>query len=219
MFGVPIIARTIAMLRESALFEDVIVSTDDPEIAEVSRAAGALVPFTRPAHLADDHTGTTPVITHAVQAIDALGWSFDAACAVYPTAVLLTPGDLRAGLSLLREAGTEYVLSAQAYSHPVERAFRTRADGRIEMRWPEYRDVRTQDLEPAVYDAGAFYWGTAEAWRDGRSIYTGATRALVLPADRLQDIDTPDDWARAERLFLERTEPKHWSGDDEGART
>ena len=195
--GQPMIAHAIAAARKAALFARIVVSTDDDEIAAVARDCGAEVPFIRPAELSDDHAGTLPVVAHA---LDALCWSDETpVCCLYPGVPLLDPVDLVRGHDLLRSSGCDFAFPVLAFASPVQRAMRRDASGRVQPLNPEYSTTRTQDLEPAFHDAGQFYWGWPAAWRGGISPHVdGAT--LILPAWRAVDIDTPDDWARAELL-------------------
>jgi pseudaminic acid cytidylyltransferase len=203
--GVPLLARTIALLKRSAVFDRLIVSTDDDEIAEVARAAGAEVPFRRPAELANDITGTLPVIVHAIGEMRSCGMQPAYVACVYPAAVLTTVADLRAAWELLRESGADYVFTATSFPYPIQRALRRSGAG-CEMIWPEHRETRSQDLEPAFHDAGQFYFGRCQAWLGSRPLFSPRSRMLELPRHRVQDIDTPEDWERAELLFrlLER---------------
>lgn len=197
--GRPMIAHAIAAAQGSGLFDQVLVSTDDPEIAEVARAHGAAVPFVRPAELADDHTPTVPVIAHAVQACGQLGWKVGAVCCIYPGVPFLQPEDLRSALALL-EQGPGYVFPVAPFASPVQRALQRATDGASAPLFPEFAFVRTQDLPPAYHDAGQFYWGLADTWLAGHNIHLHA-RTVVIPHWRVVDIDTPDDWRRAELLY------------------
>jgi N-acylneuraminate cytidylyltransferase len=195
--GRPMIGWPIAAARASGLFTRIVVSTDDPEIAGIARAEGAEVPFLRPATLADDMTPTVPVIAHAV---NALGVAGDVAvCCLYATAPLVTPQDLRAGHALLGEAG--HVVAVTTFPFPIQRALRRAADGAIAMIAPEHMTTRSQDLEEAWHDAGQFYWARARHWAAQAPVFGLGARGLPLPRARVQDIDTPEDWARAEALF------------------
>jgi N-acylneuraminate cytidylyltransferase len=204
--GVPLLARTIAMLAGSAVFDRIVVSTDDEEIAQVARAAGAQVPFRRPAELSNDVAGTLPVIAHAIRELEAQGARPELVACVYPAAVLTRPEDLRAALSLLRGSDVDYVFTATSFAFPIQRALRARADGGCEMIWPEHRETRSQDLEAAFHDAGQFYFGRRAAWLEARPLFAARSRMLELPRHRVQDIDTLEDWERAELIFrlLER---------------
>lgn len=197
--GKPMISYAIGAARQSGVFDHVLVSTDDVEIAAVSRDHGAETPFSRPAELADDHTPTVPVISHGITACRALGWDVDAVCCIYPGVPFLEPADLVTGLELLEAGSAEYAFPVVAFPSPVQRALRRLPDGTTRPLQPEHASTRTQDLEPAYFDAGQFYWGRAAAWTRGLNIHQhGCT--LVLPEWRVIDIDTPDDWDRAERM-------------------
>ncbi len=199
--GTPLLIRTIETLRQADLFDRIVVSTDDDEIAAMGVDAGAEVPFRRPAELADDHTGARPVIMHAIKALEEiLGDELGPVCIVYPTAVFVRPDDLRQGLAQLEESEAEFVFSAVAYDAPIQRALRRRADGTCELVWPEHTLTRSQDLEEAYHDAGQFYWGRRDAWLAGRPVFASKSLFHVLPRWRVQDIDTQDDWTRAELI-------------------
>ena len=197
----PMIAWSIEAALQSGCFDQVIVSTDDEEIADVARRYGATVPFVRPAELSDDHTGTIPVIRHAIEWVNAQGQSVEQACCLYATAPFVSPDDIRRGLDTLLDTGSDYAFSVTSYAFPIQRAIRLNAEGRVEMFNPEHFNTRSQDLEEAFHDAGQFYWGKADAWLQGRMIFSPASVPVALPRHRVQDIDTPEDWVRAEWLF------------------
>lgn len=200
-YGKPMIAWSIEAALFSGCFDRVIVSTDDPEIADVARQFGAEVPFMRPAELADDHTPTIPVINHAVNWVQSQGEIPAKVCCIYATAPMLDAEDLRQGLALLNAHQCDYVFPVSIYPFPIQRAVRITADGRVEMFNPGHFGTRSQDLEPAYHDAGQFYWGQANAWLSSRPIFSPVAVPLILPGHRVQDIDTPDDWQRAELMF------------------
>lgn len=195
------IAWSIEAARASGCFDRVIVSTDDDEIAGVARQSGAEVPFMRPPELADDSTGTIAVMRHAIESCAANGLSPDPVCCIYATAPFLRPTDLKAGLDLLLGEKCDYVFTATEYASPIQRALRISPSGRVSMFNPEYFTARSQDLEPAYHDAAQFYWGRGSAWTAGHPIFSPAAAALLLPRYRVQDIDTPEDWTRAERML------------------
>lgn len=198
--GRPMVSYAIDAARASGLFEQVIVSTDDAEIARVAIACGAEVPFVRPADLADDHTPTVPVIAHAIRACDALGHAATQICCIYPAVPLIEPADIAQALALLDEGGTPYVFPITPFPSPIQRALRRLPDGTTRPFLPQYVDTRTQDLEPAFHDAGQFYWGLRSAWLEGLNIHANG-KTIVLPEWRVVDIDTPADWNRAEALY------------------
>jgi pseudaminic acid cytidylyltransferase len=200
--GKPMIAWSIEAALSSRLFAHVFVSTDDPEIAEISKAYGAEVPFVRPGDLSDDHTGTTPVIAHATQWVKCNVGTPDAVCSVYPTSPFLTGGDLSRGLSMLRgNPMADFVISVANYAFPIQRAVRLVDNKWIEMYQPEHFTTRSQDLETSYHDAGQFYWGTTKAWLEQKTILASHTLACIMPRHRVQDIDTPEDWEFAQYLF------------------
>ena len=199
--GKPMIAWSIEAAMLSGCFDQVAVSTDDAEIAEIARQYGARVPFMRPAELSDDHTGTTAVIAHAIDWFAAHGQAPAQVCCLYATAPFVTADDLRRGLVVLTETGSDYAFSVTSYAFPIQRAIRITPIGRVEMFNAELFNTRSQDLEKAYHDAGQFYWGRAAAWLTGKVIFGPRTATIQLPRYRVQDIDTAEDWQRAEYLF------------------
>jgi len=199
--GVPMLSRAITVLTDSGVFDRIIVSTDDEEIARVAVDAGAEVPFRRPAELANDATATMPVIAHAIREMEARGAHAELICCAYPAALLSRPSDVVAARDALQSDEFDYVFTATSFPFPIQRALRKLADGSCEMFWPAHRETRSQDLEPAFHDAGQFYFGRCEAWLMGIPLFGPRSKLLELPRYRVQDIDTPDDWERAELLF------------------
>lgn len=200
--GLPMIARPIEAAIRSACFDRVIVSTDDEAIAAIAREYGAEVPFMRPPELSDDHTPTIPVIAHAIEWLRDHGVQPQSVCCIYATAPFISADDLRAGLAQLEDKHLDYVFSATRFSFPIQRALRMGADGRVSMFHPEQFNTRSQDLEESFHDAGQFYWGQANAWTAGLPIFSSNSAIVQLPSWRVQDIDTEEDWHRAEKLFL-----------------
>ena len=199
--GVPLLARTIGLLQSTDLFAQIIVSTDDREIADVALAAGAEVPFLREAGLADDHTGTTAVIRDTIQRIETTNRQCEIACCVYPAAVLASSETLAECSQLATTGDYDYVLPAAPFRYPVQRGLRLTADHTCEMLWPENFARRSQDLEPVYHDAGQFYFGIRSAWLHERPFFGAKSRVVVVPHTQVQDIDTLDDWDRAEAIF------------------
>lgn len=198
--GKPMIAWSIDAARQSGCFDRIIVSTDDEAIAAVARDFCADVPFLRPPELSDDHTGTIPVIAHAIQWQQHHGESPTEVCCIYATAPFVRAEDLQRGLDLLKHADCDYAFSVTSYAFPIQRALRIKENGRMEMFQPDHFNTRSQDLEESYHDAGQFYWGNTRAWLAGTPIFSQAA-PVILPRCRVQDIDTPEDWARAEWLF------------------
>lgn len=184
---------------ESNIFDRVVVSTEDEHIARVAVDAGAEIPFVRPADLADDWTPTVPVIAHAVEASQALGWDIEYACCIYPCVPFLQASDLAHAFKLMTEKDAWFAYPVTEYSHPVQRAMRRLSSGKMQFFEPEYEVTRTQDLEKSYHDAGQFYWGKATAWTARMKMHTAGV-GLIVPNWRVVDIDNPDDWKRAELL-------------------
>lgn len=199
--GKPMIAWSIEAALESNCFEKVVVSTDDNEIARVAKAYGAEVPFFRPEELSDDYTGTSPVVRHAIDEMAKQGAKFENVCCIYATAPFMTSEFIQQGLESLKRTGAPYVFSVCSYPYPIQRAVKV-SENRTVSKFKE-RDfnVRSQDLEEAFHDAGQLYWGTTEAWMSKQSVFAGNSQALVLPRHRVQDIDTLEDWQRAELMM------------------
>ena len=199
--GKPMIARSIEAALASKCFDRIIVSTDDEEIAGVARKCGAEVPFMRPTELAEDYTTTIPVVQHAIEWCAANAEAPDLVCCIYATAPFISSKDIRDGLQLLQQNGSDYAFSVATHTAPIQRALRITSDGRIAMFHPEYMNTRSQDLEPAYHDAGQFYWGRSAAWLSGQAIFGETASPVMIPAYRVQDIDTTEDWTRAELMF------------------
>jgi N-acylneuraminate cytidylyltransferase len=195
------IVWSIEAALASGCFDAVVVSTDDVEIAEVAKLHGASVPFIRPAELSDDHTGTIPVIAHAVNWFEAEGCVPDQVCCIYATAPFVTAEAIRNGMDVLEREEVDYAFSVTSYAFPIQRAIRISQPGRVEMFQPEHFNTRSQDLEEAYHDAGQFYWGLASAWLSGKALFGVNSAPVILPRHQVQDIDTVEDWLRAEWMF------------------
>ncbi len=199
--GKPMIAYAIAAARESGLFEHVIVSTDDFEIARISLSLGAAVPFMRPTGLAGDYIPTVPVIAHAIRECQASGCAPTEVCCIYPGVPLIDITDLVATEGLLQQRiEAEYAFPVVQFPAPIQRALRRLPDGSVTPFDANQVNTRTQDLEPVYHDAGQFYWGRVSAWLSGVSIHTNSV-TILLPSWRVVDIDSEDDWRRAELLY------------------
>lgn len=199
--GLPIMAHSIKAAQESGLFDRIIVTTDDEEIAEVARTYGAEVPFIRPKELSDDHTATIPVIAHAIQTLQKEGSQIDAACCIYATAPFVRAEDIKHAYEALIRHQKSYAFPVTTFAFPIFRGVKRDGEGNIEMFWPEHFAIRSQDLPEAYHDVGQFYWGKPEAWLRGTPIFSDAATTIVLPRHLVQDIDTPEDWVRAELMY------------------
>ena len=199
--GKPMIAWSIEAAKKSECFDKIIVSTDDAEIAEIAREWGAEVPFMRPAKLSDDYTGTIPVIHHAIEWFAQKGENFDEVCCIYATAPFVIASDLRQGLEVLQRDDCAYAFSVTSFPFPIQRAIRITESNRVQMFNSEHFNARSQDLEEAWHDAGQFYWGKASAWCQEITLFSQDAAPVPIPRHRVQDIDTTEDWVRAEWLF------------------
>lgn len=199
--GKPIIAYSIDAALKSGCFDEVMVSTDDQEIAEVGRRYGASVPFMRSAATSHDHATTADVIVEVLREYAARGQAVSVACCLYSTAPFVTAATLRAASELLdsnpRFSG---VIPVARFSYPIQRALKLR-DQCVELFQPEHLLSRSQDLEAAYHDAGQFYWIRADRFLAEPNLMTATTAALVLPESEVQDIDTESDWLAAELKF------------------
>ena len=199
--GKPMIAWSIEAAKASALFDRIIVSTDDAEITDIAKQWGAEVPFMRPVELSDDHAGTTEVIAHATRWALEQGFDVDAVCCIYATAPFVQVDDIKRGLAALESGNWAYAFTVTDFAAPIFRSFKQNAEGGIEMFYPEHFSTRSQDLPTALHDAGQFYWGRPSAWIEGKRIFDRHSTPVVIPRWRVQDIDTQDDWIRAELYF------------------
>ena len=199
--GVKIIGRVIKMLEEVNLFDRIIVSTDSDEIALVAREFGAEVPFIRPSNLADDFSGTSEVITHAIATLGLQNDPETQVCCVYPTSVLMTAKDLLYSIELFRSEKWKFVFAASRPNSSPLRSFKKADSGGLEMLFPHYWTTRSQDLPICFVDAGFFYWGTTETWMKAEPIFDSRSTFVEIPECRAIDINTEADWLQAESVF------------------
>ena len=199
--GKPMIAWSIEAAIKSGLFEHIVVSTDDDEIAAVATSLGAEVPFRRPAELADDHIATRPVVNHAIREAEQRFGRPAHVCCIYPTAPLIQIDDLQRGLEQLIDSGSDFAFTVTRFAYPIQRALKLTESGRVAIFHPEHRKTRSQDLEEAYHDAGQFYWGRTEAFLEDRDTFSSLASPIVLPNWRVVDIDNHEDWDRAVTLF------------------
>lgn len=200
--GKPMIAWSIEAALECPVIDRVIVSTDDDRIAEIAQEYGAEAPFRRPEELANDYATCFPVMQHAIDEVSKRYGTPEYVCCLYATAPFVTAQSLEEGFGMLTDRPeTEFVFTAGEHRAPIFRALQLHEDGTTEMFWPEHALTRSQDLPRAFFDAGQFYWGTYEGYMKHDSFFHRKSRMLLLPDERVQDIDTPDDWARAERMM------------------
>lgn len=197
--GRPMITWSIQAALNSGCFDDIVVSTDNLEIATIARESGASAPFLRSGDLSDDYTPTVPVIADAIRQ---LGLPDDEpVCCLYATAPFVQAEDLGQGLSILKHSKANFVVSITTYAFPIQRALIKKEGGDIEMIDPSQTLTRSQDLVETWHDAGQFYWGEAASWLSAQGIFTSGAYGVALPRYRVQDIDTLEDWQRAEMMM------------------
>ena len=201
--GQPIIVWPIKAALSSGLFDKVVVSTDDSEIAEVARGAGALVPFMRPRNLSDDYADTKSVICHAISELKLEIEPEVQVCCIYPTSVFANAQILNEGLEKLTSNNCKFVLSITSVNPSVYRSFTKAADGRITMLFPDNYAKRTQDLPSLYCDAAQFYWATVAAWKSDFDIFGADSIGVFMDPSRVQDIDNEPEWLAAEQIFEE----------------
>ncbi len=206
--GKPIIAYSIEQAIKSELFDRVIVSTDDEEIALVAKNHGADIPFIRPPDISDDFTGTNAVVKHAIEWFQQQGQTIEFACCIYATAPFVQTRYLQEGYEKLVESNSSFAFSVTSFAFPIQRAIRINMQGKVEAIWPENINKRSQDLEDTFHDAGQFYWGTAAAFLQNRVTFSTESISVIVPRFLVQDIDTEEDWFRAELMFKANLDQK-----------
>jgi pseudaminic acid cytidylyltransferase len=199
--GKPMIAHSIAALQSAGVFDRIIVSTDSDQIAKIAQEFGAETPFMRPRELADDFVPTAPILTHALNFLTESGYPVAYLCCLYATAPLVQPQYIRQGYQLIREKKVGSVFSVTSFDFPIFRALKITDSGQLEMFWPEHELTRSQDLPQAYHDAGQFYWVDARRFREVPKLYTKDAMPVILPRYLVQDIDTEEDWTRAELMY------------------
>jgi pseudaminic acid cytidylyltransferase len=199
--GLPVIAYAIKAARETKIFDQIVVSTDDEEIAEIALSFGASVPWMRAKDLSDDYATTISVMQDAVKKIQANLKGLESICCIYPLTPLLEPSHLLQGLKILESDDWNYVFSGSKASKPPQRFFSLGKSKGVEMLFPEHEVTRTQDLVQTYHDAGQFYWGRKFAWESGLPIFSSKSTIIEIPEESAVDIDTPEDWYYAEALF------------------
>jgi N-acylneuraminate cytidylyltransferase len=200
-FGQAMIGYSIKAALKSKCFDQVIVSTDDAEIAEVAKSFGASVPFMRPNELANDYAGTIPVVKHAIEWFDEQGQSPSEVCCLYATAPFVNANLIEKAYEQMQSSKADYCFTVTSFTFPIQRAIKITAENRIEMFYPEYLKTRSQDLEECYHDAGQFYWGRSEAFKQQKPLFSKNAIPYILQRYLVQDIDTLEDWKRAELMY------------------
>jgi len=196
----PIIGYSIEAALESRIFQEIMVSTDDAEIAEISCRLGVAVPFMRSQETSDDFATTSDVLLEVLSEYESYGKRFEHFCCIYPTVPMIKSTHLREAMELLQKTGVPSVIPVVRYSSPPQRAYRI-TDGGIQMLHPENLSVRSQDLEPLYYDCGMFYCVNTAAFLRQKKIAMDNSLPYIMPEKAVQDIDTLDDWEIAEMKY------------------
>lgn len=199
--GRPMISYAIGVAQESRLFDQIIVSTDDDEIATISESYGASIPWRRSSELASDFATTLDVMQDAARRLVKDVAADTKVCCIYPATPQLEAKYLQTGAQEIRNNDWDYVLSAARNATPIQRSFSLTQAGRVHLNFPEYEMTRTQDLPLTFHDAGQFYWGTLAAWESKSPIFSGKTTIVEIPSHLTVDIDNEEDWFYAEKLY------------------
>lgn len=198
--GKPILSYSIEAALASGVFDEVMVSTDSEEIAEIARKAGAKVPFLRSEESSNDYATTAQVVNEVLEQYKQRGQSFDYVCCIYPTAPFVTGEKLRSAMEKLENTGADTVSPVVRFSYPPQRGF-VIEDGKTHLKWPEYRTARSQDLEPFYHDCGQFYCLKTESFLEQKQIFMEHMVSIEMPESQVQDIDTMEDWTIAELKY------------------
>lgn len=199
--GQSMIVYSIKTAIKSGCFDNVVVSTDDIKIAEIAKSFGASVPFLRPKKLANDHASVSSVLKHAIECFNNHMQPPSEVCCIYATAPFLSPFVIRKAYNQMKRTDADYCFSATSFDGSIQRAIKITKENRIKMFNPKYIKTKTQHFEKAFHDAGQFYWGKAKSWIAEKPILSKNTTAYILPRYLVQDIDTPEDWKRAELMY------------------
>lgn len=199
--GKPIIAYSIEAALKSGLFDDVMVSTDDEEIAEIAKNFGASVPFMRSAKNSDDFSGTTDVIIEVIEQLSSIGLVYENGCCIYPTAPFITNDSLQSSYEVMIKNNFDTVFPVCQFSFPILRSLQIDENQRVSMIWPENRKIRSQDMKPCYHDAGQFYWFNIKSLIKDKKLYSDNSGTIILTEMEVQDIDNEMDWKLAELKY------------------
>lgn len=195
--GKPIIAYSIEAALKSGCFDTVMVSTDSQEIAEIAKSYGAEVPFLRSEATSNDYATTVDVLNEVLDKYEEQGEKFELMCCIYPTAPFVTDEKLTKAVEILQSSGADSLMPVVAFSFPPQRGNIIR-NGKLEYQYPEYSQMRSQDLEEIYHDCGQFYFCKVAAFKESGKLVTGNTAPLIMPDEEVQDIDNMSDWKLAE---------------------
>lgn len=198
--GKPILLYSIEAAINSGIFDEVMVSTEDEEIMELARKAGAKVPFVRSQEAANDFSTTTDVLLEVLESYKKIGEEFEYACCLYPTAPFTTAKCLKEAMEMLEEKDVDSVIPVVRFGFPPQRGLVVRED-KVEFKWPEHMFTRSQDLEPFYHDSGQFYCLRVDSFLEQKRLFMENTLGYVRSELEVQDIDTLEDWKLAELKY------------------
>lgn len=199
--GIPIIHYSLRAANHSNLFDEVMVSTDDEEIADLAQFFGASIPFMRSEANASDHATTVDVLIEVIEKYQKRGINFTHACCIYPSAPLTSPFVLRKAYNKMISNDFDSVIPVTRFSYPIHRALNISDEGNLEMAMPEHINTRTQDLPEAYHDTGQFYWFNVKQLLQKKTLFTNNTGSITLKESEVQDIDNEEDWKMAELKY------------------
>lgn len=208
--GLPIISYSIKAAVECGLFDEIVVSTDDEEIAEIATKYGATVPFFRSEINSSDFAGTEEVLLEVISQMEAKGRHFNRGCCIYPTAPLILTNHLSDAFKLLINKNFDTVFPVVKYSYPILRSLIIDGEQKVIMKWPEYLNFRSQDLPDFFHDAGQFYWFDLDSFKKEKCLFSQNSGVIVLDEKYVQDIDNFSDWSLAESKYKEYILGKFW---------
>lgn len=198
--GKPILTYSIEAALNSGVFDEVMVSTDDEEIAHIAKEAGANVPFYRSPETSNDFATTNDVLFEVFDEYEKRGKTFDIACCIYPTAPFVTASKLKEAVEKLESSDADTLIPVVQFSYPPQRGLIVK-EGKLVFEYPEYLDARSQDLEPHYHDVGQFYVFRIERFKENKRLMVGDVLPLVVSEMEVQDIDNPTDWEIAEMKY------------------
>lgn len=199
--GKPIVSYSIQAAIESKCFDEVMISTDDRDIALVGEQYGAKIPFFRTEKNSDDFSTIADVVLEVISEYEKLGINFEVFCCILPTAPFVTAERIREGLKIMLESQADSIVAITRFGYPIQRAMKIDQEGALKMFWPENYPKRSQDLEPSYHDTGQFYWIRTSVLREQKRFFTENTRPLIIPESEVQDIDSEEDWKIAELKY------------------
>jgi N-acylneuraminate cytidylyltransferase len=200
-FNKPVIYWSIKAAKQSKLFDKIIVSTDSKKIANICKKYNVEVPFLRPKILSNDKASTAKVVKHALLWFKNKGIFFDRVCCIYAAAPFISKKTIYKGLNLLKKKRKSFAFTVSSYPHPIQRALKIKKNGYLKPVWPSNVKIRSQEFQNRYHDAGQFYWGTCEAFMKEKNIFTNDSVPIYIPRYLCHDIDTLEDWKKAELVF------------------